>query len=88
MRPAVALSNADFNADNGQTILAMITTGARSSWPSDMPIADLAAAGLSHASVVRLKLFTLPNQLLLKQTGRLSRTDQKQLGTRVARSLL
>lgn len=75
-RPALVLSNENFNAENGQSILAMITTGARSAWPSDVSISDTASAGLTHRSVVRWKLFTLPNQSILRRAGALGTKDR------------
>lgn len=68
-RPALVLSNSTFNCDCDNTVLAMITTGANSAWPSDIPLTDLAGTGLDHPSVVRWKLFTLPNDLILKRAG-------------------
>lgn len=55
-RPALALSARDANDANGATLFAMITAAQRSRWPSDIPLTDAAAAGLSDASLVRLKL--------------------------------
>ena len=75
-RPAVAISAELFSAQHGHTILAMVTTGAGSVWPTDIPIRDLAAAGLRHPSVVRWKLFTLVNDQLAISIGRLSETDR------------
>jgi len=75
-RPALVFSSEAFNADNDHSILAMITTGARSHWPSDLQIADSAAAGLMHQSVVRWKLFTLPNRIILKRLGALGHKDR------------
>jgi mRNA interferase MazF len=76
-RPALVLSARAFNESNGHTVLAMITTAARSSWPSDHPISDLASAGLSHASSVRWKLFTLPNPMIARTVGHLGVSDQR-----------
>ena len=83
VRPAVVVSVPDFNADNGHTVLAMITTGAGSSWPSDSPIIDLDRAGLRHASRVRMKLFTLPNGLIERAIGNLSDVDGQALTARL-----
>jgi mRNA interferase MazF len=74
-RPALVLSSRDFNEEHDQSILAMITTGANSSWPSDIVIGDGEHAGLSHRSVVRWKVFTLPNQIILKRIGMLGAED-------------
>ena len=78
-RPAVIVSARNFNVQNGHSILAMITTAAHSFWPSDYRLDDLAAAGLSHSSVVRMKVFTLPNGLLIRRLGTLSQGDKRGL---------
>lgn len=75
-RPALVLSAETFNDANGQTVLAMITTGAGSRWPSDIEIADRDTAGILHASVVRWKVFTLPNQSILRRAGALALKDR------------
>lgn len=75
-RPVVVLSAAGFNAANGHLIGAMITTGAGSRWPSDYVIHDLAAAGLTHRSVIRWKVFTLPFSEIGRRIGELSETDR------------
>jgi len=69
-RPVLVLSNAGFNAANGHVAVAMITTGAGSHWPSDCPIHDLAPAGLRTPSIVRCKLFTVPNAQIGRRIGR------------------
>ena len=76
-RPALVLSKAAFNDANGQTLLAMITTARRSAWPSDIPISDAATAGLVAASIVRWKIFTLPNDLIVRTIGRLAPKDSR-----------
>lgn len=75
-RPAVALSSEAFGSQHGQTIFAMVTTGAGSTWPTDIAIRDLASAGLQHPSVVRWKLFTLVNDQIAARIGRLAETDR------------
>ena len=74
-RPALVSSTQAFNESNRHSIFAMITTGTHSSWPSDMPIEDGASTGLDHASIVRMKFFTLPNDFIVRQLGTLSRQD-------------
>jgi mRNA interferase MazF len=78
-RPALVLSSLDFQKNVGHSVLAMITSADQSSWPGDHAIADLQAAGLSSACVVRLKLFTLDHRLILRQAGQLGAADQKKL---------
>jgi len=74
-RPALVCSQRAFNESNRHSIFAMITTGAHSSWPSDLPITDGTSAGLDHTSIVRMKLFTLPNDFIIRKLGDLSRWD-------------
>jgi mRNA interferase MazF len=75
-RPALVLSHATFNEAHGHSICAMITTAAGSRWHSDVAIADLNPAGLNRPCVVRWKLFTLPNDLIVKRAGKLSSQDR------------
>ncbi len=75
-RPALVCSTAEFNRRTGHVLLSMITSAAHSSWPDDVPIRDLDAAGLPAPSVVRWKLFTLEERLVLRTAGRLAEGDR------------
>ncbi len=75
-RPALALSTKEFNK-NGYTILAMITTKGHHPWPGDTDIEDHPTAGLKTPCIVRFKIFTLDNRLVVKQIGHLSENDRK-----------
>ena len=75
-RPALVLSAQKANGESGNTIFAMITTAVKSHWPTDVPLADVDAAGLTAASLVRLKLFTLDNRLVARKIGTLSPRDR------------
>ena len=74
-RPALALSTKAFN-ENGHTVLAMITTKAHHPWPGDTDVDDYQLAGLKTPCIVRLKIFTLDNRLVVRQIGRLSDKDR------------
>lgn len=75
-RPALVLSDAgSFNTPAGHSVMAMITSAENAPWPLDCPIADLQAAGLPAASVVRFKLFTLDHRLVRGELGRLASSD-------------
>ena len=67
--------------------MAMITSAKNSDWPLDFEIQDLDAAGLPSASIVRMKLFTLDEQLIIRKAGTLGETDQIK-ATEVLRQLL
>jgi mRNA interferase MazF len=75
-RPVVVLSGERFNAANNATIVAMITTAKASSWPSDVTLDDLDAANLSVPCLVRWRLTTVPNDLILRQLGSLGSADR------------
>jgi len=74
-RPALVISSRPVLHSVGQTVLAMITTAANSTWPLDHPIQNLRLAGLRQPSVVRLKVFTLDDRLILGKIGRLEGED-------------
>jgi mRNA interferase MazF len=74
-RPALVLSKRSFNV-HGHTVLAMITSSAHNPWLGDTNLRDHAPAGLRTPCIVRLKLFTLDNRLILKSIGRLSSHDR------------
>ncbi|MGH8248418.1 MAG: type II toxin-antitoxin system PemK/MazF family toxin [Gammaproteobacteria bacterium] len=76
-RPALIISPKNFNR-YGHSLMAMITSSGQP-WPGDSPLRDLNSAGLSSACVVRLKLFTLDNRLIIRQIGRLSANDRSKV---------
>ena len=79
-RPALVLSDkANFNKKVGQSVLAMITSAKNSDWPLDTEISDLDSAGLPSASIIRMKLFTLDDQFIIRKAGTLAFSDQEQV---------
>ena len=73
-RPALVLSNhREFSID--KSILSMITTAEHESWSLDTKISDLNSAGLREPSIIRFKLFTLEDNLIIKRIGSLGRYD-------------
>lgn len=75
-RPALVLSAEPFQDRIGHLVLAMITSRENRGWPLDVELTDLRTAGLPHASVVRMKLFTLDERFVLRKAGRLSEADR------------
>ena len=73
-RPALVLSNQEFNR-SGHTVLAMVTTKGHYPWPGDCEIRDLEEAGLPLPCIIRPKLFTLDNTVILRRIGHLSDAD-------------
>jgi len=78
------LGKASFNR-HGHTMLAMITSAAHHPWPGDTAVTQQQAAGLRDPCVVRLKVFTLDNRLIVQVIGRLSAPDRKAVGENLRR---
>ena len=77
-RPALVLSDrAAFNDGVDHAVLAMITSAANSDWLLDVEITNLKATGLPSASIVRMKLFTLDQQLIIRKVGSLASKDRR-----------
>lgn len=79
VRPALIISSAkQFNAKIGLSVMAMITSmkSSQNLWPSDIVIEDLAIAGLPVPSIIRFKIFTLDDRLILGRLGNLSEKDR------------
>jgi mRNA-degrading endonuclease toxin of MazEF toxin-antitoxin module len=82
-RPALVVSNPEFERSTGLVWVAMITTPEHERRFGDIPIADQAAAGLPTASVVRAsKLTTLAVGKIKRRLGALGESDR--VGARVA----
>lgn len=77
-RPALVLSDSS-NFKNDKSILAMITSSSHQPWSLDVEIEDLIEAGLKSPSIVRMKLFTLDNSLVVRIIGRLSKKDSEKM---------
>ncbi|MDA0292124.1 MAG: type II toxin-antitoxin system PemK/MazF family toxin [Cyanobacteria bacterium] len=86
-RPALVLSKPGFQQACGHLLLAMITSARQSSWPLDWPIEDLQVAGLPQPCVVRLKLFTLDERLVLGSLGALAEVDRAAVIAQLAKLL-
>jgi mRNA interferase MazF len=75
-RPVVVLSGPAFNTANKSTLVAMITSSKHTNWPSDVHIQDLETAGLSVKCLVRWRLTTVPNDLIVRKLGRFGGLDR------------
>lgn len=87
-RPALVVSRPEaLGTTIGQSVLAMITSAGHSRWPLDVPVADLEAAGLPAPSMVRMKLFTLDDSLVVRSAGRLAEGDARAVAAALGRLL-
>ncbi len=74
-RPALVLSNREFNS-SGNMVLAMMTTRHHRAWPGDTTVQNREEAGLPLPCIMRLKLFTLDARLIIRKLGSLSNRDR------------
>jgi mRNA interferase MazF len=82
-RPALVVSNPEFEKSTGLVWIAMITTADHDRRFGDIPIADQALAGLPAPSVVRAsKLTTLAVGKIRRRLGALGESDR--VGARIA----
>lgn len=87
-RPALVLSPFDgYGSATGVAVIAMITTGRASQWPLDVPVTALAAAGLPHPCVVRMKLATVDFRRFGPKLGRLAPADRRAVAAALGRLL-
>jgi mRNA interferase MazF len=79
-RPALIISDTTaFNKLTQKSVMAMITSASHSSWALDVPLKDLTSAGLKTDSIIRMKLFTLDDALIIKKIGQLASKDRNNL---------
>lgn len=78
-RPALVISQEEYQKNTRHCILAMITSAKQSQWKYDITIEDIEAAGLPGASVIRAKLFTLDDRLIIGELGALSNRDKESI---------
>jgi mRNA interferase MazF len=87
-RPALVVSQSRaFNDPSGHCVLAMVTSAGHRPWPLDVEIGDLDAPNLPVPSLVRMKLFTLDDRLVLRRLGKLARADVERVKVSLRRLL-
>ena len=85
LRPALVLSNPQFQRASGACIFLMVTSAERSHWDTDIELEDWQAAGLLKPSIIRWKIFTLDEQLIRSKRGSLSDRDQENVSLSMGR---
>ncbi|MCK4869964.1 MAG: type II toxin-antitoxin system PemK/MazF family toxin [Gammaproteobacteria bacterium] len=86
-RPALVLSEKIFQTHTGHTTMLMITSATHNHWYSDIDIQDLETAGLTSASLIRQKIFTIDLRLVIKQIGILAPAEQKKLQHEISNNI-
>lgn len=80
LRPALVISNTEYQEINKHIVLLMVTSAKHSTWKYDIPITYLENAGLKAASVIRFKMFSIDERVIVKKIGSLSLIDSEQVG--------
>lgn len=78
-RPALVLSNKSHQRETSHITLLMITSAKHSAWESDYQIEQLQNTGLSSPSILRQKLFTIDNRLIIECVGKLGVSEAKKV---------
>jgi mRNA interferase MazF len=88
VRPVVILSRSNVFGSTGQVILAMITSAKGSAWPFDVAVADWQASGLNGPCVVRMKILTLDERLIIRRVGWIGQQTLMQVSAHVKALLI
>lgn len=86
-RPALVLSSALHQKETGHVTLLMITSAKNSEWSSDYQIQALQSTGLTSPSIIRQKIFTIDNRLIIDRIGCVSDDDEKEIKVRLKKHL-
>lgn len=84
-RPAVVISRKNLARDHGIVWVAMITSADNAGWRTDIPIADVGAAGLTAASVIRpAKIATVDLTRIIRRAGTISGEEARRFKDELA----
>ena len=86
-RKALVVSNVQFNAKNRSSVLLMLTSQRPPQWQRDVALEAWADAGLRKPCIARMKLFTLPNDLILDRVGTVHEADRKRISKALKKCL-
>jgi mRNA interferase MazF len=86
-RKALVLSSVEFNAKNRSSVLLVLTSDRPPRWQRDVALEAWAQAGLRKPCIARMKLFTLPNDLILDRVGSAHEADRKRIAKALRKTL-
>lgn len=78
-RPALVVSNKNYQIKTNHLILAMITSAKNSRWDNDFEIKEIETTGLKTDCIIRYKIFSLDERIMLKKIGSISQNEQVQV---------
>lgn len=86
-RPALVVSTGGIEDAHGLLWVAMITSAANRGWPGDVPVSNLAAAGLPVPSLIRTAKIATIESMDAAKLGRVSPSLVRQVVGCLAREL-
>lgn len=86
-RPAIVLNNTKYQIKSNHLILAMITSAKNSNWESDLPIKELEPTGLKTECVIRYKIFSLDERMIIKKIGTISESEKPKVRENLLKQL-
>jgi mRNA interferase MazF len=84
-RPAVIVSNHNYNKNKPDVVVMAVTSQIRPSEGEDVWVRDWQAAGLLKSSSVKPVFATLEQTLIIRRLGRLSMVDQESIRNAITR---
>lgn len=86
-RPALVINKPEYQCKTGHVVLLMITSAKNSSWYSDLLLEGLESIGLKTPSVVRFKVFSIDERLLINKIGQLSESDKLRVKEKLSETI-
>jgi len=86
-RPALVVSASGIEEAHGLLWVIMITSAANRGWPGDVPVTNLAAAGLPAPSVIRTAKIATIEASDAARLGKISPALFRQVATRLEQAL-
>ena len=86
-RKALVVSSVEFNAKNRSSVLLVLTSDRPPQWQRDVALEAWAEAGLRKPCIARMKVFTLPNDLILERVGTVHEVDRKRIAKALKKTL-
>jgi len=86
-RPAVIVAAGPLAAAHGLLWVLMVTSAENRSWPEDVAVSDIEAAGLPVPSVVRTAKIATIESGKAERIGKLPRADRKKIAAQLEKVL-
>jgi mRNA-degrading endonuclease toxin of MazEF toxin-antitoxin module len=84
LRPAVVVSSEDLLQATRLYFVAMVTNAEHAAWAGDVPVSNLATAGLPIPSIIRsARLATIDEAAIIRSLGSLATADRVKVASEI-----